>query len=297
MPAKKNTELAAIDAAKFQIEAIDTTVTAEDISEELDGLGTVPLDRAKFPGSGGTQFEISDEDDEDETVNADSITGVIVHHHSMNSRWERAYEGSQEPPVCSSQNGKTGLNIQTGEVIACADCPFNQFGSATGNTKACKNIHRLFIARDGNPVPLIVSLPPTSLRSFKNYVSKKLLMKGKKCNQVITKISLKKEKSQSGMNYAKAVFERAGDLSDKQIADAVNIGNFIKNIVTAEAPICASDYNMAPPAESEYAEPSNAPAPMPALPQPVHEEPPAPTEAPPVNDEFDFIDVEENPFA
>ena len=58
MPAKKNAELAAIDVSKFQIETIDTTVTADDISDELDGLGTIPLDRAKFPGSGGTQFEI-----------------------------------------------------------------------------------------------------------------------------------------------------------------------------------------------------------------------------------------------
>ena len=58
MPAKKNTELAAIDPAKFQIETIETALTADDISEELDGLGTIPLDRAKFPGSGGTMFDI-----------------------------------------------------------------------------------------------------------------------------------------------------------------------------------------------------------------------------------------------
>ena len=36
MPAKKNAELATIDVSKFQIETIDTTVTAEDISDELE---------------------------------------------------------------------------------------------------------------------------------------------------------------------------------------------------------------------------------------------------------------------
>lgn len=299
MPAKKNAELAAIDVSKFQIKTIDTTVTADDISDELDGLGTIPLDRAKFPGSGGTQFEISDEDDEDETINADSITGVIVHHHPMNSRWEKAYEGSQEPPVCSSLDGKTAINVATGEVLTCANCPYNQYGSAAGNanSKACKNIHRLFIVRDSNPVPLIVALPPTSLKSFRNYISKKLLMKGKKCNQVVTRITLKAEKSQSGMKYAKGVFEKVGDLNEGQKADAVNIGEFVKSIVAAETPISSSDYSMSAPTEESATYEPQAPQIPERVAPPVTENAPLPDIAPPVNDDFDFIDVDDNPFA
>lgn len=318
MPVKKNAEITAVDASNFKIETIDTTLTADDISEELDGLGNIPLDRAKFPGSGGTQFEIVDDDDDDNSTMTDSIEGIIAYHHAMNSRWEKGYDGSQEPPTCSSIDGKVGLNVKTGEVITCEGCPYNQYGTAEGNSKACKNIHRLFIIRDGNPVPLIVALPPTSLKSFRNYVSKKLLLKGRKTNQVLTRITLKGEKNQNNMKYSKAVFEKIGDLNDKQKEDALKIGDFVKGIIAAEAPITADDYNVTNTNGSEVVS-HEEPAEAPQLPSAINEEKqpapsdypeaPIPNDAPPVktanstppaNSGFDFIDVEPsdgNPFA
>ena len=316
MPAKRNSELATVDVAKFQIETIETTISAEDITEELDGLGNIPLDRAKFPGSGGTQFEITDDENEDESMPADSIEGVIVHHHAMNSRWTNGFDGTNEPPVCSAIDGKTGLNVQTGELIQCAECPYNEFGSADNNSKACKNIHRLYISRDGNPVPLIVALPPTSLKSFRNYVSKKLLLKGKKCNQVVTRITLKAAKSSGNMKYSKAVFEKLGDLNEAQKDAAEKIGLFVKGIVEAEAPV-AADYNTEPATTIETTAETVAAAPqLPPASKTVKESeptaveynaPPVPQEAPPQRstapepfDGFDFIDVEPsdgNPFA
>ena len=331
MPARKdNTELAKFDASKFQIETIDTVLTADDITEELDGLGTMPLDRAKFPGSGGTEFEISDDENDDESINIKSIEGVIVHHHAMNSRWENGFDGAQEPPICSAIDGKIGLNVQSGEVIECESCPYNEFGSGgEGNSKACKNVHRLYILRDGNPIPLIVALPPTSLKSFRNYISKKLLLKGRKCNQVITRITLKTAKSASNMKYSKAVFEKLGDLNEEQKRAASETGEFVKGIVALETPITGDDYNTKSQTtiESTAVESSATPQLPPvssevktfeaAPPEPVHyrkpevyDTPPIPQEAPPartaqynappISDGFDFIEVEannENPFA
>ena len=328
MPAKKNTELAAIDPAKFQIETIETALTADDISEELDGLGTIPLDRAKFPGSGGTTFDITDDENEDEPMPVDSIEGIIVFHHAMNSRWESGFDGTNEPPVCSAINGKVGLNVQTGEVLSCATCPYNEFGSASdGNSKACKNIHRLYISRNGNPVPLVVALPPTSLKSFKNYIAKKLLLKGRKCNQVITRITLKSAKSASNMKYSKAVFEKLGDLNEEQLKASEAIGEFVKGIVAAETPITTDDYNTSASSVEVAADQTAEPPQLPPVSNEMKTYPPAPQEpvqyskpevysappipqeapparstqriAPPISDGFDFIDVEpsdDNPF-
>lgn len=318
MPAKKNSELVAFDVSKFQIETIETTISAEDITEELDGLGNIPLDRAKFPGSGGTYFELTDDENEDESMPVDHIEGVIVHHHAMNSRWANGFDGTNEPPVCSAIDGKLGLNVETGELIQCADCPYNEFGSADNNSKVCRNIHRLYISCNSNPVPLILALPPTSLKSFRSYVSKKLLLKGKKCNQVVTRITLKTAKSSGNMKYSKAVFEKLGDLNDAQKEAAEKIGLFVKGIVAAEAPV-AADYNTEPPTTIETtAENVKAEAPqLPPASNTVKESESAPAEysAPPVPQEapsqvkeasspydgFDFIDVEPNddgnPFA
>ena len=216
---------------------------AEAIAEEMDGLGTVPFDRVKIPSGGGLAFELPGEDDEDTEI-AKELVGVILYHHPVNAYWKNKFEGGNEQPDCSSYDGKTGVDRETGECKNCADCPHNQFGS-DGNGKACKNVHRVYILREGNPVPLILSLPPTSLKYMRDYISKKILLKGMRCYHAVTKITLKKEKSAGGIDYSRAAFAFVEKLTPEQIQAAEVMANTIKQ-TDRNIDVDDADYNTAP---------------------------------------------------
>ncbi|MCD7862208.1 MAG: hypothetical protein LUG61_01525 [Lachnospiraceae bacterium] len=201
---------------------------AEAISEELDGLGTIPFDRVKIPSGGGLAFEVPGED-ENNPETASDLTGVILHHHPVNAYWKDKFEGGNEPPDCSSADGKVGIVRETGECKSCATCPYNQFGS-DGTGKACKNVHRVYMLREGNPVPLILSLPPTSLKYMRDYIAKRILLKGIRCYDAVTKITLKKEKSSGGITYSRAAFTFVGKLTPEQAAQAKAMAEQIKSM-------------------------------------------------------------------
>ena len=205
------------------------------LTEELDGMGQVPFDAVKIPSGGGLAFELSGDDpDNPETVQ--TLTGVIVHHHPVNVYWERDFDGAGGLPDCSSPDGHHGFNAKTGEVLDCASCPYNQFGSGRGNSKACKNTHRVYLLRENESLPILLTLPPTSLRAFKDYLAKRLIMKGKRSTDVITSIKLKKEKNADGITYSARTFSKAGDLTPDQIAAVKPVAAWVKGIA-ARVPV------------------------------------------------------------
>lgn len=217
---------------------------AEAIAEEMDGLGTIPFDRVKIPSGGGLAFELPGED-EDNPESATELVGVILYHHPVNAYWVEKFAGGNEQPDCSSMDGKRGMVRDTGEIRTCANCPHNQFGS-DGAGKACKNVHRVYILREGNPVPLILSLPPTSLKYMRDYIGKRILLKGMRCYEAVTKITLKKEKNAAGIAYSRAVFTFAGKLSDDQISEAAAMAESIKQ-TDKNVDVDDSDYTTAAP--------------------------------------------------
>ena len=82
---------------------------AEVIAEEMDGL-SIEFDRVKIPSGGGLAFEVPG-DDPDEPDMKKEIVGVIVDQHAVNAYWAVKYSGQNNPPDCSSMDGKVGCNI------------------------------------------------------------------------------------------------------------------------------------------------------------------------------------------
>lgn len=213
---------------------------AEAIAEEMDGLGNIPFDRVKIPAGGGLAFDLPGEDEE-HPESAAELVGVILHHHPVNAYWPDAFSGANEAPECSSLDGKTGVVRETGEVRDCSTCPNNQYRD-DGTGKACKNIHRVYLLREGNPVPLMLSLPPTSLKFLRDYLGKRVLLKGMRCYSCVTKITLKKEKNAAGIVYSRAVFTFVEKLSEDQIKAAKEMAEQLKERnkdVEVEADIAA----------------------------------------------------------
>jgi hypothetical protein len=169
------------------------------MAEELEGLDA-GFERIKIPSAGSTVFEMPGEDDEAETVK--EFSAVILYHHTLFAYYKSKYTGGNNPPDCGSFDGIEGLGDPGGK---CKTCPLNQFGSGENGAKACKNRRRIYVLREGEIFPLLLSLPTGSLKEFTRYI-KRLLSKGRKSNAIVTRFTLKKATSNSGVVYSQAGF-------------------------------------------------------------------------------------------
>ncbi len=240
-------ELIKIENANFDLVPFNAE-TAQTIAEELDGLDGFRFDEVKIPSGGSLAFELPS-DDPDNPETATSITGIIAYHHSANARWEGNYTGDADSnaPVCISYDGVLGFN--NGTCTECKECPFNQFGSdESGVGKACKNMKRVYILRSGELLPLVLVLPPTSIRPFREYLGR-LVKRGKKPSGVITKITLKKEKSQSGIIYSRVALEKVAELSPDEQAAVAGIRKDLEAFLEAQTHL----------PQGEASEPAEAP--------------------------------------
>ena len=193
----------------------------QEVAEEYRGLNFTP-DRIKVGAGGATTFELPGEGDEPDIVK--SISCVILHQHPANVYYAEAFHGGNQPPECSSVDGLMGNGTPGGE---CARCPYNQFGSA-GNGKACKNRRVLYVLREGEVLPLILNLPVGSIKEFTNYV-KRLLTRGRKLNQVVTKIGVKRASSKDGIAYSQVTFAMERLLNEEEKAVISEISAQVKS--------------------------------------------------------------------
>ncbi|MDL2317707.1 hypothetical protein LJC74_01250 [Eubacteriales bacterium OttesenSCG-928-A19] len=180
--------------------ALMNTDFAAMMAEELDGLDT-GFERIKIPSAGSTVFEVPGEDPA-EPDTAKEFSAVILYHHPLYAYYQSAYTGGNNPPDCGSYDGITGEGDPGG---SCGKCPYNEFGSAENGGKACKNRRRIYLLREGEIFPLLLSLPTGSLKEFSRYV-KRQLGQGRRTNQVVTKFSLRKATNAGGIAYSQAQF-------------------------------------------------------------------------------------------
>jgi len=173
---------------------------ADALSEEMVGMD-VTFDRIKIPAAGGTVFEVPG-DAPGETDAVKEFSGVILYHHPLYSYYRERFAGGNAAPDCGSYDGVAGVGIPGGP---CAQCPLNQFGSGENGGKACKNKRRIYILREGELIPLLLTLPTGSMKEFSVYI-KRLLAKGRKSSAVVTRFSLKKVTNAGGIAYSQAQF-------------------------------------------------------------------------------------------
>ena len=128
-------------------------------------------------------------------------------------------------------DGKIGVIAESGELRTCADCPNNKFGSAKNGGKACKQKRRMYLLRENESLPILLSLPTGSLAEFSKYVMR-LLSRGKKPNRVVTKFSLKKVQNAGGISYSQAVFSFDRDLTEAELNNVLSMSDQVKNMAT-----------------------------------------------------------------
>lgn len=181
------------------------------ITEELDGLD-MGFERIRIPSAGSTVFEVPGEEGETDTVK--EFSAVVLWHHPVFAYYKSKYTGGNNPPDCGSFDGVTGEGDPGG---ICKTCQLNQFGTGENGSKACKNRRRIYVLREGEIFPLLLSLPTGSLKEFTRYI-KRLLSRGRKSNSVVTRFSLKKATNNSGLAYSQAQFSIDRPLTPQEYA-------------------------------------------------------------------------------
>lgn len=228
----ETTAVALVD--KFTLPAIQSDMS-QAYAEETAGLPQARFDRVKIPSGGGLAFEVPGDnpDNPESTDVAKEIVGIIIDHHPVNAYWAEKYSGANNPPDCSSMDNKMGIGNPGGP---CEGCRFNQWGSGEdARSKACKNMHRIYILRDGEMIPMLLTLPPTSLRNLSDYIFKRILGKGRRSFEVLTKITLKKATSGGGITYSQAHFSMAGVLPEEVAKRAAALNEQIKGMTRSLA--------------------------------------------------------------
>lgn len=171
-------------------------------SEEMDGLRP-SFDSIRIPAGGGISYEVPG-DDPSSPDSVKEFKAVILYHHPIHSYYADKFNGGSLPPDCSSVDGKVGVMNATDECRSCATCPLSKFGSGENGGLACKQKRRVFLLREGEILPVVLTIPTGSLKEFTKYVTR-LLQKGKKTNSVVTKFTLKKAQNSTGINYSQVV--------------------------------------------------------------------------------------------
>lgn len=233
-----------------QAEVVDTSFdisSAKGIYERIkkaqDAVGGRPTLKAKV-GAGGVKIFTITNGSKD--IVTEKFQGVIVAHHKSNALFvsdDENAENMNTPPICSSVDGITGIVHETGECKNCESCPHNVFGTS-GKGKACKNMHRLFILVEGSPIPVTLSLPPTSLELWRNYALMDVAAAGLDMAEVVTEFSLINEVNAAGQKYSIVNFKLVGKVNEEVKEFCASMGGAIET--APRLAITAEEYSREP---------------------------------------------------
>tara|TARA_Y100000310_G_scaffold331890_2_gene406372 strand:+ start:15676 stop:16509 length:834 start_codon:yes stop_codon:yes gene_type:complete len=247
----KNNELAIVDPKEYAMLKVAPDRVASLLRANLgddEEISERDLTRVGFPSGKVAVFEIETEDG---TETPQEIQGIILYAGSRRALWGDPYGTSAEktPPICSSIDAKVGVGYLTKEEAAaaaekpggsipqrlCKTCPKAQFGSGVDEKgeptkgQACQQRKLLFLAVPDRAMPIVLSLPPTSIAAHKAY-GMKLASVGKDIRSVVTKISLKKDKNDKGIEYAIAEFSKVRDVDDAMMEQVVSLAENLSEV-------------------------------------------------------------------
>jgi hypothetical protein len=149
-----------------------------------------------------------------------SMEGIILKSQIIRGFWKP----NNPKPVCASADGITGTDA-VGNAHECMRCKNNQWGSAVkldengqpvqGKGKACKEMRRLLFLEDGADLPVMLNVPPSSLKRFDSFAT---LCRARKQPLIATRVVLRLIPANAdGIPYAQINPEIKERVSDKEV--------------------------------------------------------------------------------
>ena len=192
------------------------------------------FDIIKSPSGGSTVFSVPGLSGDEA---AKELTGIILDYTTPRAYWDTPDPVEGTPPVCFSRD-----SVVSHEGKPCAACPFNDFGSKSGdsNAKACKESVTLFLLRPENIMPIIVRIPVSSKVRFQRYMTR-LVGRMIPLSPVVTRITLEKTTNKTGQPYSLFNFEAVAELTPEEAENARAFGKrFMEFVEAAESEIRAA---------------------------------------------------------
>lgn len=209
------------------------TIIEQNLGGSADMLGLSALERIKIPPAGTSVWEIPSPLG-DGNVYLPALNAVICKAKQQRVYWEGTFTGENRPPDCYSIDMVKGS--QFGK---CSTCNFSKWGSALqGAGQACRSINvlgLLLLSEDQKLIsglPYILILPPTSLKNFARYAGITLAGRGLYLYDVITRLTLGKEKNQTGITYSVAKFEVTGSTPIEVRDLAIGLGKLVEHMAS-----------------------------------------------------------------
>jgi len=215
-------KLATTDSA-FAIQPAEVAEIAEIIAENVGdgGITADDLQRIKVPSGGGVFWEIPTSDGKPKP--AEELECIILGKRNVRAYWETSMEegGGGTPPDCYSLDNEVGIpNTENGPGGNCESCPFNQWQSAnngSGRGKACKERQLLMALLPGNHLPVVISVPPSSLKIMRQFMLS-LANERLRYMQIVWRLGLEKVKNADSTDYAQIAPSKARVLDGEELA-------------------------------------------------------------------------------
>jgi len=135
----------------------------------------------------------------------------------------------------------------------CSSCPYAQFDSGKNGGQACRQQKQVFVLMGESMLPALVSLPPTSLRPYRDFM---LRLGSARILYRHVEVTIGLEKVDGDQPYSRATIKLSDRLDADQAARVDDYSRMIADIVRA-APIEASQGREPEPPQEE--EPAKAP--------------------------------------
>lgn len=186
----------------------------ETLQETLGGrLRPYDLQRIVWPSGKATTWEIPTLGGETEP--AKEIVAVPVLTTVTRQFWARKSVGPDNtPPVCKSDDGERGEPTERGRELGatgdCRSCPLAQWGPNNTPT-ACKERRELFLLMEGQYFPMVLSIPPSSVKVWREFV-KPLSLQGIAPWTAVVRLKLTTATNPGGDPYALLKLELVGKL-------------------------------------------------------------------------------------
>ena len=207
----------------------------EAIAENLGDqqLRLLDLPRITVPAGGGTSWEKADMTT-GQVESVKSIQGVLVSYMRQRLYFASSFEEEPNvPPACVSVDGVTGTGDPGG---SCEVCPMAQFGSHRGGRgQACSEVGRIAVLEPGVALPLIINVPPTSLRPLKNY-NLGLATKGIRRSRVVTAFELEATKNADGLKMSVIAPKLVGVLQGDEATAMDEYAGTLRGFLEAQPP-------------------------------------------------------------
>lgn len=204
-------ELVKVDVKKYPMLAADAGNVGAIIAENLGGEEITPgdLPRIKMPSGESTLWPVMQADGDQSAEK--HIQGIIVSIQPRRGYWAKQGAPDGSFPDCSSNDCATGVGEPGG---ACIDCPFAKFGTkidedgTPGNGQACRKTKLIFMLREGNMLPDIVTCGTGSLDAMKKW-QLRVSVPGSGMivpyYSVVSRLALKTETNKKGTKYPQIV--------------------------------------------------------------------------------------------